>query len=276
MKTLEALVNSVLGKTKNGINILGKASDKLPGDYHWKMLNCLKFFAFLAMQEMPFIEEENEKIKFAKEKMTACRLHMLGDHSMCNHQNANCHDNRTYMLQDRAGFGQKQRDKIVKALFTDKVETDAWIKKKLICPGNTSGNENYHSLMVNRGLVNKDAKVDVELNTIDAKYALGTYFYNSGARETYTALFNHDEELNWKISDLGLGQIERYQLQRKTNQAEMRKKKAKIYERRSKQQKFQPNPLHLPKPGTYLSREQKRNNPFVSDEISPCASKKNK
>ena len=276
MKTIEALLTSILGNTKYGINILGQGSDKLQGDYHWKMLQCLKFFAFLAMQQMPFIEEEDDKIRFAKEKMMACRLHMCGDHSLCNHMNANCHDNRGYILQDRASFGKKQRDKIVKHLFIDKVETEAWIKKKLICPGNTSANENYHSLMVNRGLVNKDAKVDVELNTIDAKYALGTYFFNSGARETYTELFNYDEKLNWKISDLGLGQIERYATQRKTNEIEMRKKKSKILERRSKQKKFQPNPRHLQEPGTYISREQKRNNPFLSDEVSPCASKKNK
>ena len=129
--------------------------------------------------------------------------------------------------------------------------------------------------MVNRGLVNKDAKVDVEMNTIDAKYALGTHFYNCGARTAYTGLFNHDEKLNWKISDHSLVQIERYEIQRKTNPEEMRKKKAKIAAERSKQKKFQCNPLYL-EPGTYISRKQKRNNPFLSDDIPHCESKKNK
>ena len=274
MKNFESLLNSILGKTKNGIGILGKGKDKLQGDYHWKMLRCLKFFAFLAMQQMPFIEEEKEKIAFAKEKMKACRLHMCGDHSLCTHENARCHEHHGYILQNRAEFGQEQRDKIVKHLFIDKLETDAWIKNKLIMPGNTSGNENYHSLMVNRGLVNKDAKVDVELNTIDAKYALGTYFFNSGATETFKSLFNHDEQLSWKISDHSLTQINRYEIQRKTNPEEMKKKKEKIMTKRSNQQKFQANPLHLLEPGTYITRKQKRNNPFLSDEVPHCASKK--
>ena len=128
--------------------------------------------------------------------------------------------------------------------------------------------------MVNRGLINKDAKVDVELNTIDAKYALGTYFYNSGARETYTELFNSDSELNWKISDHSLQQIGNYEKTRKTNSVAMRKKKNVEAEKRRKMKKYQCNPLYA-EPGTYLTQSQKRQ-ASLSDSISVCPKKKNK
>ena len=272
MKNFERLINSVLGKP--GIGIKGTGKDKLQGDMEWQLLRCLKFFAFLAMREMENIQDEEDRIAFALEKMKACRLHMTGNHDFCTHQNARCHDHESYVLRDRAGFGAKQRDLIVKHLFTNKIETVAWVKEKLVKPGNTSGNENYHSLMVNRGLVNKDAKVDVELNTIDAKYALGTYFYNCGARETFTDLFNSDPKLNWKISGHSLQQIGNYEKTRKTNSVEMRKKKKIESDKREQMKKYQCNPLYA-EPGTYLTQSQKRQ-ASLSDSVSVCPKKKNK
>ena len=267
------MINAVLGKP--GIGLRGTGKDKLQNDMAFQLLNCLKFFAFLAMQEMPNIQEEEEQIAFALEKMRACRLHMTGDHELCIHENARCTDHHYFLLRDRAGFGAKQRDLIVKHLFIEKVETAAWIKDKLIKPGNTSTNENYHSLVVNRGLVNKDAKVDVELNTIDAKYALATHFYNNGASDTFLSLFNDDEKLNWKICNQGISKIEYYEKTRKTNPVAMRKKKKILLQRQAQQKKWQCNPLYASEPGTYLTQSQKRSL-VLSDSIPDCPTKKNK
>ena len=270
-------MNSVLGgsKKKGDIGLKGTGFDKLQGDYEYQMIRSMKFYAGLAMKQMPYIEDEKEKIAFAQEKMKACRLHITGDHSLCTHENARCHDHKRYLLADRAGFGAEQREIIVKHLFIGKVETEAWIKEKLIKPGNTSGNENYHSLMITRGLINKDARVDVESNTIDAKYALGTYFFNNGAHETYSTLFNYDEELNWKICDHSLGQIRQYAESRKTNADKMKKKKDREQTLRSKQKKYQCNPKYLNEPGTYITVKQKRRNPSLSVH-PPATIKRNK
>ena len=269
MKNFERMINAAL----KGIRGTGK--DKLQGDMEWQLLRCLKFFAFLAMQEMPNIQGEEDQIEFALEKMKACRLHVTGNHELCIHENARCHDQEKFVLRDRAAFGAEQRDLIVKRLFTDKVETIAWVKEKLVKPGNTSGNENYHSLVVNRGLVNKDAKVDVEINTIDAKYALATYFYNVGAEQTFTSLFNFDDELNWKISTHSLDRIAEYERNKKTNPIQMRKKKKTEADKRKALKKYQCNPLYA-EPGTYLTPNQKRRQASSSDSILDCPQKKNK
>ena len=271
MKNFETLVNSVLGKS--GIKLKGTGKDKLQGDIELKLIRCLKFFAFLAMKEIPNIQDEEEKISFALEKMKACRLHIIGNHELCTHENAKCRDNKSFLLQDRAGFGAKQRDLVIKHLFTNKIETVSWIKDKLTKPGNTSPNENYHSLFVNRGLVNKDANIVVEQNSIDAKYALGTYFYNSGAEVTFTGLFNHDEKLNWKISDDGLAKIASYEKTRRTNPVQMRRKKKRHNDLQATQKKWQCNPLHDYEPGTYLTPKQKRK-AFLSDPVSDHPKKK--
>ena len=271
LKNFVSLVNSVLGgsKKRGDVGLKGTGYDKLQGDYELKLINCLKFFAGLAMKEMAFIEDEKDKINFAKEKMEACRLHMTGDHRLCIHENARCKDHKGYLLEDRAGFGAEQRAILIKHLFTDKVETEAWLKDKLIHPGNTSDNENYHSLMVTRGLVNKDARVDVQSNTIDAKYALGTYFFNCGATETYSTLFNHDEKMNWKICKHSLGQIQQYEKRSRTNAEKMKKKKRLEAAKRAKQVKWQCNPKYLNEPGTYITSKQKRRrNPSLSLQTS--------
>ena len=278
LKNFASLVNSILGgsKKKGDLGLKGTGHDKLQGDYEWQLINCLKYYAGIVMKEMPFIEDLNDRISFAKEKMKACRLHVIGDHSLCTHANARCNKKKV-LLGDRAGFGAKQRDQIVKHLFIDKVETEAWIKDKLINPGNTSPNENYHSLMVTRGLVNKDARVDVETNTIDAKYALGTYFFNSGATETYSELFNFDEKLNWKICDHSLGQIRQYEQKSRTNPDKMKKKKAYESAKRAKQVKWQCNPKYqasLNEPGTYVTVKQKRRNPSLNLQSSHRVKKK--
>ena len=272
MKNFQAMINSVLGRP--GISIKGTGADKLQGDMEYQLLRCLKFFAFLAMQEMEHIETEEERIAFALEKMKACRLHVIGNHEFCTHENARCHDHEYFLLRDRASFGAKQRDLIVKHLFTEKVETEKWVKKHIIKPGNTSSNENYHSLVVNRGLVNKDAKIDIQVNTIDAKYALATYFYNSGAENTFKYLFNYDEKLNWKISNHGLAKIAHYEKTRKTDAIAMRKKKKKEEAKRATQKKWQCNPKYNV-PGTYRTQKQKRE-AALSDPISDCPNKKNK
>ena len=274
MKNFKTLINSVLGRP--GIGLKGTGADKLQGDMEYKLLRCLKFYAFLAMQEMGNIETEEDKIAFALEKMKACRLHAIGNHDFCTHENARCHDHEYFLLRDRAAFGAKQRDLIVKHLFTEKVETVAWVKKHIIKPGNTSTNENYHSLVVNRGIVNKDAKICVEMNTIDAKYALATYFYNTGAESTFKSLFNHDENLNWKISNHGLEKIAYYEQTRRTDAVAMRKKKKKEEAKRAAQKMWQCNPLHDCEPGTYLTPKQKRKKASLSDPISNCPLKKNK
>ena len=276
LKNFDSLVNSVLGgsKKKGDVGLKGTGFDKLQGDYEYQLIRCLKFFAGLAMKEMPFIETETEKIKFAQEKMKACRLHVTGDHTLCLHENARCKDHKKYVLQDRAGFGAEQRQIIVDHLFIGKVEKEAWIKDKLIKPGNTSGNENYHSLMVTRGLVNKDARVDVDSNTVDAKYALGTFFFNDGEYETFSSLFNHDETLNWKISGHSLGQIQQYEKRAKTNPEKMQKKKAKEQAERQKQKKFQCNPKYL-EPGTYVTvKQRRRRHPSLSLQTSSRPKKK--
>ena len=100
---------------------------------------------------MRYIQDEEDKIAAAQEKMKACRLHLIGDHSLCTHENAKCHDKNEFILKDRAAFGAKQRDQIVQKLFVEKVETEKWVKEKIIRPGNTSDNENYHSLVITRG-----------------------------------------------------------------------------------------------------------------------------
>ena len=261
------MVNSVLGKgskKEGGLGIKGTGKDKLQGDIEFKLIQCLKFYARLAMKEMPFIETEDEKVAVAQEKMKACRLHVIGDHSLCTHENAKCHDHEKFLLQDRASFGAKQRDLVVQKLFVEKVETEKWVKQKLIKPGNTSDNENYHSLMITRGLINKDSRVDVEGNSIDAKYALGTYFFNLGSRDTFTHLFNLDEQLNWKICDQSLRQFGQYEKLARTNPVQMRKKKKRQIDLQSKQNKWQANPRHLQEPGTYITARQKRKNPLLS------------
>ena len=278
LKNFASMVNSILGgsKKKGDLGLKGTGYDKLQGDYEWKLINCLKFYAGLVMKEMPYIENVNDKIDFAKEKMKACRLHVIGDHSLCNHANARCNKKKS-LLEDRAGFGAKQRDQIVKHLFIGKVETETWIKDKLINPGNTSDNENYHSLFVTRGLVNKDARVDIDSNTIDAKYALGTYFFNSGATATFTDLFNCDENLNWKICNHTLGQIQQYENKSRTNEEQMKKKKASEAAKRAKQVKWQCNPKYkssLNEPGTYITVTQKRRNPSLNIQTSHRQKKK--
>ena len=274
MKNFQSMINSVLGRP--GMGLKGTGADKLQGDMEYKLLKCLKFFAFLAMKEMVYIDTEEEKIAFALEKMKACRLHATGNHELCTHENARCHDHEYFLLRDRASFGADQRDLIVKHLFTEKVETISWVKKHIIKPGNTSPNENYHSLVVNRGIVNKDAKICVETNTIDAKYALATFFYNIGAEATFKNLFNHDENLNWKISNHSLEKIAYYEQTRKTDAVAMRKKKQKEEAKRATQKKWQCNPLHDCEPGTYLTPMQKRKNASLSDSVSHCPIKKNK
>ena len=77
------MINSVLGRP--GIGLKGTGADKLQGDMEYKLLKCLKFFAFLAMKEMVYIDTEEEKIAFALEKMKACRLHATGNHELCTH-----------------------------------------------------------------------------------------------------------------------------------------------------------------------------------------------
>ena len=277
LKALEYLVNSILGKgtkTQPGCAIKGTGKDKLQPDIEFKLIQQLKFFIWLAMKEMPFIDNEEEKIAVAQEKMKACRLHVTGDHTLCNHEGATCREHREFLLQDRFSFGEKQRDLLVQKLFIEKVETEKWVKDKLIKPGNTSGNENYHSLMITRGLVNKDSKVDVEQNTIDAKYALGTYFYNLGSQETFANLFNYDEKLNWKICDQSIRQLGQYEQRAKTNVVQMRKKKARELAKRSKQAKWQCNPRHLQEPGTYLTARQKRKNSLLPVPIKTCNKRK--
>ena len=263
------------GKKKEGLGIKGKGKDKLQGDVEFLLIQCLKFYATLAMKEMRYIEDEEDKIATAQEKMKACRLHLTGDHSLCTHENAKCHGRNEFILKDRASFGDKQRDQIVQKLFIEKVETAKWVKEKIIRPGNTSPNENYHSLVITRGLINKDAKIDVEQNKLDAKYALATYFFNLGAQQTFRTLFNQDEIINWKICDQSLRQLGQYEQRAKTTDIQMRKKKARELAKRSKQAKWQCNPRHLHEPGTYVTVAQKRKMSSSSVPIK-CPKKKNK
>ena len=226
------------------------------------------------MKEMRYIQDEEDKIAAAQEKMKACRLHLTGDHSLCTHENAKCHDRNEFILKDRAGFGAEQRDQIVQKLFVEKVETAKWVKEKKIRPGNTSDNENYHSLVVTRGLINKDAKIDVEHNTIDAKYALATYFFSYGAEQTFRTLFNQDEDINWKICDQSLRKLGQYEKRARTNSIQMSKKKSRELAKRSKQAKWQCNPRHLREPGTYVRVRQKRKVSSSSVPIKNCPKRK--
>ena len=226
------------------------------------------------MKEMRYIEDENDKIVAAQEKMKACRLHLTGDHSLCTHENAKCHGKNEFILKDRAAFGAKQREQIVQKLFVEKVETEKWVKEKIIRPGNTSDNENYHSLVITRGLINKDAKIDVEQNTIDAKYALGTYLFNLGAHQTFRTLFNQDEKMDWNVSDQSLRQLSQYEKRARTTDVQMKKKKARELAKRSKQAKWQCNPRHLEEPGTYVTVRQKRKMSSSSVPIKNCPKKK--
>ena len=270
-------MDSVLGKGGKkmiGLGIKGKGKDKLQGDVEFLLIQCMKFYATLAMKEMRYIEDEEDKIAAAQEKMKACRLHLIGNHSLCTHENAKCHGRNEFILKDRAEFGAKQRDQIVQKLFVEKVETAKWVKDKIIRPGNTSDNENYHSLVITRGLINKDAKIDVEHNTIDAKYALATYFFNFGAQQTFRTLFNQDENMDWKICDQSLRKLGQYEKRARTTDVQMRKKKARELAKRSKQAKWQCNPRHDHAPGTYLTVRQKRKMSSLSVPIKNCPKRK--
>ena len=270
-------MDSVLGKGGRkmiGLGIKGKGKDKLQGDVEFLLIQCMKFYATLVMKEMRYIENEEDKIAAAQERMKACRLHLTGDHSLCSHENAKCHDRNEFILKDRAEFGAEQRDQIVQKLFVEKVETAKWVKEKIIRPGNTSDNENYHSLVVTRGLINKDAKIDVEHNTIDAKYALATYFFNFGAQQTFRTLFNQDEDIKWKICDQSLRKLGQYEKRARTNSIQMSKKKSRELAKRSKQAKWQCNPRHLREPGTYVTVRQKRKMSSSSVPIKNCPKRK--
>lgn len=103
------------------------------------------------------------------------------------------------------------------------------------------------------------------------KYALGTYFFNSGATATFTDLFNCDENLNWKICNHTLGQIQQYENKSRTNEEQMKKKKASEAAKRAKQVKWQCNPKYkssLNEPGTYITVTQKRRNPSLNIQTS--------
>ena len=128
--------------------------------------------------------------------------------------------------------------------------------------------------MVTRNLVNKDANFNIETNTVDAKYALGTYFFNDGPCETFSTLFNHDEQLNWKICGHSLEKIRYYDQTRKTNDEKMKKKKARKQEKIAAQKKHQCNPKYLNEPGIYVTARQKRKNPPLSLQSSHQVKKK--
>ena len=70
LKNFASMVNSILGgsKKKGDLGLKGTGYDKLQGDYEWKLINCLKFYAGLVMKEMPYIENVKDKIDLPKKK----------------------------------------------------------------------------------------------------------------------------------------------------------------------------------------------------------------
>ena len=275
LKNFDRWITKIL--SSKDVKLIGTGKSKMQGDILRDLCKTIRFYANLAFKGMDNITDEDEKIQHGLLKMKACRLHITGDHSLCTHENSNCLLT-AYLLQNDfengMKWGERERNLVVKHLFTDQLETTDWVKKHLIKPGNTSHNENYHSVLVKRGLINKDSNANVFSNSIDAKYALGTLFFNLGAKDTYETLFNQDESLNWKISQYHLHKIDEYQnLKCRTNQVQMAQKKKREENKKDKQKRFNRNPRNGP--GVYQSAIQKRRHNTAFFE-TPTAKKSKK